>query len=860
MERIGEWCRRIWYLLNRSRFDEALRRDMEAHRSLMNDPRRFGNTLRIHEEARDVWGWRWLDTLARDLRFAVRALRRTPGFTIVTVSSLALGFALTAATVAVVNAYLIRSVPYPAADRLYHVMYAPPGPWEPRGMSALDWSSLVDVVEFPITSLGDTFYLTDREFSQSARGLRASRGFVEGLGVRAVVGRSFNEFDFAAASDRVVLIGHALWRDRYGADPGVIGRMLRADREEGDGSVEIFRVVGVLPADFYFGRDSRDKVDLLVPLTSPARTYMVRLRAGVPRLFAERRITEAARTVASGLPSDWSGVHLESVRERYVAQLRPVLVGVTVAAGLVLVIVCANVAVLMLLCTVRRQKELAVRAALGSGRGHLARMLLVEAGFLCVAALAAALALTQVVLQLIAPLIETQLGRPAPGGTAAIAVDSTVLLIIGGAGLGIALSLSLFPLLTPWQHRLSEALRRDGTVGPDGRSMRRLRVALITFEVAGTLVLLVGCGLFVRSAVTMVRTDLGFEAERLVRSRVVLRGADYADAQAFAGFYDRFAERVSGATQSAVVFTSWPPFIERSKQSVEVDGRVGQQASAGAILVSAGYFGTFGIQLQAGRDFTAADAATGAEPVAVISETLARRLWPDGSAIGQRVRGVEPTPAGAKTGPWRVVVGIAADVRQAYADSEVGDLYLPRAAEDRFGSFYVRTDQPPGLLLGTLRAIAAELDPHAMIDAPRSVASENRELAGTTFLTAMLTGFAAIAGLLAILGIYGVTAYAVQQREREIAIRMALGAATGAVVRVFLKEGALVLAIGLGFGLIGAVVAGRVLENRLYAVRSVDPWTMASTCVLMAAAGVLATWWPARRASNRSPIVALKDV
>jgi hypothetical protein len=172
MDRIGEWWRRIWYLLNRRRFDEALRRDMEAHRSLMNDPSRFGNTLRLREDARDVWGWLWLDTLARELRFAIRALRRTPGFTVVTVCSLALGFTLTAATMAVVNAYLIRSVPYAAADRLYHVMYAPPGPWEPRGMSALDWSSLSDVVEFPITSLGETFYLTDREFSQSAPTLR----------------------------------------------------------------------------------------------------------------------------------------------------------------------------------------------------------------------------------------------------------------------------------------------------------------------------------------------------------------------------------------------------------------------------------------------------------------------------------------------------------------------------------------------------------------------------------------------------------------------------------------------------------------------------------------------------------------
>jgi predicted permease len=804
-------------------------------------------------ENHDIRGWRWVDNLARDVRYAARTLRRAPGFAVVVFFSLGIGFALTTSVVAVVNAYLLRSLPYAAADRLYHVRYAPPGPWEPRGMSGLDWASVNDVVEFPVTAAGETFYLTDSTYAQSVRGLRVTQAFVEGLGVGALLGRSLRDDDFVTAE--AALIGHALWRDRYGSNPAALGGIIRAEAENAGGATEAYRIVGVLPPDFHYGREG---VGLLVPLTTPARTYMVRLREGVPPDAAERRITEAARNVGVAIPADWSGVQLESARERYVAQVRPVLVGVTVAAGLVLVIVCANVAVLMMLRTVRRQKEMAVRAALGSGRLHLARMLLLESFLVCAAALGAGVALTQLLLRLLAPVIETQLGRPAPGGAAAIAIDGTVLLVVGGLGLVIALSLSFLPLLAPWQHQVVIALRQDGSTTTDGRSLRHLRSGLVAFEVAGALILLVSCGLLIRSVVGMIRTDLGFEPEGLVRGRVVLRGADYPDARAFFKFYEPFRQRLSTLTRSRVVFTNWPPFIDHPVQLVEVDERTGAAASAGAVTVDAGYFSALGIPLRRGRDFVPADVSAAA-PVAVISETLARRLWPAGDGIGRRLRAIEQTPAGPRPGPWRIVVGVAADVRQTYGDADLGDLYVPLSSFGRFGSFYIRTDSPPLSLFDDLRAIAAELDPHAVIHEPRAVEGENRQLAGTTFLTTMLTALAAIAGCLAILGIYGVTAYAVQQRTREIAIRMALGAAAGAVVRLFVKEGAVVLGIGLGVGLFGAGAVTRVLEHQLFGVRASDPSTLAATCLLLGAAGILATWWPAKRASLSSPIVALKE-
>jgi predicted permease len=827
---------------------------MEAHREMMSTPARFGNTLKLREDAQDLWGWRWLDAVVRDVRLAVRGLRRTPVFTLVAIASLAVGLALATSTVSVVNAYLIRSLPYPAADRLYHVRYAPPGPWEPRGMSGFDWTSVQDVVEFPIASGGESFYLIDHGQAVSLRGLRATRGFAEGLGVSVVEGRRFTEQDFAEESEDVALLGHSLWRDRFGADPAAIGRSIRVEAESRPGVLETFRIVGVLAPAFYYGRDSRTGVDLVVPHTSPVRAYMVRLRPGVPPAAAERRLTEAARQAAtSPIPGEWSGVQLESVHERWVGELRPALFGVTVAVSLVLVIVCANLAVLVLLRSMQRQKEVAVRLALGSGWYHIARMLLTETFLICAVALAAGVAVAALLLGTLAPLIETQLGRPAPSASG-IAIDATVLVIVGGIGLLVLAALSVAPLAS-WGRALTNALQQDGRVASEGRSMRRLRSGLIAFEIAGSLVLLVGCGLMIRSLVTMMDTDLGFVADGLTRSRTMLRARNYQDATAYRLFHDGFVDRVSAATGSTVVFSSWPPFVPPPTHLIEPD-EGGTAVSAGAIAVSAGYFSVFGIHMRQGREFTVEEASAKA-PVAVISETLAGRLWPAGTPLGRRVRSVEQTPAGSIPGPWRAIVGIAGDVRQTYDDADRGDFYTPRTPDGRFGMFYMRTRRPAHPLFDDLQRAAAEIDRDAVVSPPRLVADENQTLAGTRFLTFLLTGFAAIAAFLAVLGIYGVTAYAVQQRRKEVAIRVALGASRRAVAQMFLREGAWLLGVGSLMGLIGGAALSRMLRYQVFGVQSIDLPTYAIAWALVSAAGFTAVFWVARRAALSDPVGAL---
>ncbi len=858
---LAEWGRRVWYLLNRRRFDEALRRDMEAHRAMMKVPSEFGNTLRLAEESRDVWGWGWLDSTVRDIRFAARSLRRTPAFTIVAISSLALGLAVTASTLAVVNAYLVRSLPYPDASRLYAVRYAPPGPVEPRGMTSIDWTTLTDVVEHAATSAGETFYLMDRGYADTARGVRVSDGFLKSLGIQPILGRSFSAEEFHRGSEPVALIGYSLWREHFGSDPNVVGRMIHAYTDGRIGPVEAtVHVIGVLPPVFWYQYD-REGPDILVPLQAPARTYMVRLRAGVPVEYAEKRITDVARTVGSAFPPNWTGVHLESVHERYVAGLRPVLVAITVAASLVLVIVCANIAVLLLLRTLRRQKEIGVRLSLGAARSHIVCMLAAEACLLCGAAVVSGLLLTAFVLNVCAPFIEAEFGRAAPGGLSLAAVDPTVPLAIGILGVVIAVALSFIPLLPAWQRRLADALRRDGRSGTDSPSTRRAQSALIVFEVAGALALLVGCGLMIRSIINLVRTDLGFETARVVYAHLVLPRT-MTDPSALLGFYDRLGEQVEAESGMPAALTDFIPFVETPSQNVEVAGSASDKPSAGVLAVTPGYFLTLGVTVTQGRGFTPVDRLA-SEPVVVISETLAKRIAPNQSAVGLRLRLTAPQTSPdqpASDAPWRTVVGVVRDVRQTYADTDLNDAYVPfTQTPGRFTSIYVRTDRPVTAWLTDLRRTIGRINPYVTVNAANALASEDRQLSGAKFLTALMSGFAAFAVLLALLGIYGVTAYTVQQREREVAIRMALGATGRMVVRMFLQQGGRVLGIGLAGGLIAATVVARLLEHQIHGVQPFDLSTFIMTAAVMMLAGLLATWWPARRAAARNPNDALNE-
>ena len=859
MLRPGEWLRRIWHLVNRRRLEAALCAEMEAHRARMGSPPRFGNLLRLREEARDAWGWRWLDELVRDVELGTRALRRTPGYSLAALISLTIAVGLAAAAAGVINAYLVRSLPYPHADRLYHVLYAPPGPWEPAGLSRFDWSALDDIVEHAITSTSETMHAIDGRPGDPYRGLHVSPGFVAGLGVRADVGRIFTSHDFEG-SDPVAMISTRLWRERLGAAPDVIGRRFSAEIDGAGRARRTFQVIGVLPEGFWFGRDSRDLVDVLLPLRTAARTYRVRLREGVPPALAARRLTEVVRGMASDLPPDWPGVTMESAHERYVAPTRPVLLAFGGAAALALAIAGANVGVLTLLRGVRRQKEMGVRCALGAGRARIARMVLVEASVLVATAAGAGLAIAHLALLELAPAIAVQLGRPAPGGDAALRIDVTAVLAAAAVGAAMAGVLSLAALLAPWSLRLADALRRDRRTSTDSPAVRQGRRALVALEIGGTLALLVASGLMIQSLAAMVRTDFGIRTDGLVRIGVDFAQGGSRDPRARASVYAALVDRVSALSGAPAPLFQWPQFYETPKQPVDIDAGVQGPVELGVLPVGASYFSTLGIDLEQGRVFGDLD-RIGSEPVAVVSETAARRLWPDGAAIGRRVLLAERFISGSIARQWRTIVGVVADVRQTYDDADTADIYVPfmQAPPVEDGAWlYLTPVGPRPHWEPALRDAIAEIDPRAIVTIAVPLGQEaERQWAAPWFLTIVLTGFAAFAVLLALVGTYGVTAFAVQQREREVAIRLALGADAPTVVRMFLVDSGPVLAAGLAIGVVAAAAAGRLIAHQLHRIDALDLPTFALSTLAIAAAALAATWWPARRAARQRPVAML---
>jgi len=376
---------------------------------------------------------------------------------------------------------------------------------------------------------------------------------------------------------------------------------------------------------------------------------------------------------------------------------------------------------------------------------------------------------------------------------------------------------------------------------------------LIALEVAASLTLLAGCGLMIPSVRRLLQVDFGLHAAPVLSAQLGLRQRSYPDPATRLAFYERLLPRLAAVPGvQAAGLANWWALQPPRPQPVEAEGSA--RLAAGVLAVSPDYFAALGVPLLQGRAFTAADRA-GADAVALASETLARRLWPPGGAIGRQILVPGTPPLG------RTVVGVVKDVRQSPTDEELADLYIPLLqAPGRFASLYLRTAGPPALWLPALRQAVQEVDPELALDTSRPLQEfVDEQLARPRFLASLLAGFALFAALLALLGVYGVIAYAVKQREHEIAVRMALGADARAVTRLFVRQGALVLGIGIAAGLCGATALGRSLETQLYGVRPGDPATLVAASLAFAAAGLAAVWWPARRAARTDPVVALRE-
>ena len=787
-------------------------------------------------------------------RLAARSLLAARGFTATAVLTLGVGMTLGTSAMVVISGYLLKDLPYPAADRLYWIRYAAPGQDQPRDLEKLDWASLDDVIEHTVAWDLDVFYMLGGENVESVPGAWVTPGFVQGLGIQPAIGRGLEASAFVPGGPNVALISDRVWRARFGGDPNIVGQTFSAYVSDRPEEAEQFTIVGVMPPRFWH---LNAYTDIMTPLRAPTYPYMARLRAGVTPATAAARVTKLVAAGASRVPENWSA-SVVSAHDVHVQAVRPMLRAASVAAALVMLVACANVAGLLLVRATRRQREMAVRAALGAGRGAIARMLLAEGLLLGGAATVLALLLTKLALDAIAPTIQQQLGRSVPGGL--FTIEAQTIFLAAGVGMLTALMCALVPLVGVVRTRVLGGLQGDSRTMTEGGRTQRIRAGLIAVQIALTLTLLTGAALMMRSVISMLQTDMGFTADRVLNASITLRQARYPDAPSRAAVFERLSSRLTAlaGVESVGLTTAWP-LQQPTAQPIERRGSAGAGARAAVHGVSDGYFATLDIPMIAGRGFGAADRVDGA-PVAIVSASLARQMWPDGSALQQRVAVPQSQERGRPILIEREIVGIVRDVRQGPADTDLADLYVPMwQTPTRFAFALVRTSGPPANWQAPLRSAVREVDPELAVDRTRPLQLAVDEVtARPRFLTSLLGVFAAIAALLALVGVYGVMAYAVRQREREIAVRLAIGADPARITRSFVRQGAVILSLGLALGLAGVMAAGRLIESQLFGVSPRDPVTLTVTVVAFALAGLLAIWWPSRVAGSTDPAMALR--
>lgn len=792
--------------------------------------------------------------LMPDVRSALKALAAARGFTALAVLTLGIGLALCVTVLTVVNAYVLRALPYPASDRLFRVDYAAPNQNPPRGLEQLEWSALDDVIEYPIAWDLDVFYMLGSAYPESMPGGWVTPGYVQGLGVRVTRGRVFTADDYKPGSPSVALVSHRLWQTRFGGDESIVGRQFHAYVSDRPNEAEAFTIVGVLPQDMWH---INQYTEVLAPLRAATYPYLVRLRPGVTSSLATERIAQLIRSRITGLPADFRVV-MTPAQQAYVQAIRPMLWAVTAAAALVLLIAGANVAVLMLVRGRRRQRELAIRLALGAGHVRIARLLVIEALVIGVGSTLLGTLASRLAMSSLAPAIERVLERRVPGGLSAFAIDYRVLLAAGVCGLLVTLVFAIAPLFATWRSSLAPGLSLSSRAMTDSMSSSRSRSVLIGLEVAASLTLLVGAALMAESAVRMLRVDFGIQPDDVMTASLALRQRSFPDPVSRMTFYDRLLVRLGDMPGgSPVALGDWWPLQGSRPRRVETIGSTAVAGTANPFAVTTDYFRTLGMSFRDGRSFATED-RLGSEPVAIVSQSLAERLWPHARAVGERLTLYPDGPEEEQTSP--TVVGVVNDVRQSHTDTDLYDVYLPLAQRaGRFAFLYLRGTQSPTWEV-ELRAAVASVDSEVAVGAPRAISlGLEQERARPRFLALLLTVFAVFATVLALVGMHGVIVYAVRQRQREIAVRIAIGANAGSVTRMFVKHGAVVLGAGIATGILGAIALSQVLRSQLHGVRPAEPRTLLLAALTFALFGILAIWWPAWRAASTDPVLVLKE-
>jgi putative ABC transport system permease protein len=824
----------------------------------------FGGIDRAKEECREARGANIMETLLQDLRYGARMLRKNPGFTAVAVLTLALGIGANTAIFSLVNGILLRPLPFATPQNLVSITGTyPKGAFVAmrEEMQSFDAAAYFEGHEFNLTGRGEPLRLS---------GVLVSAEFFSVLGVRPELGHPFYPGDDKAGHDNYVVLSHALWQQRFASDPSIIGRSIELEGVSR-------QVVGVMPAEFRFPStktqvwipfhsDPRDTID---HWASDFMTIIGRLRRGstINQARTEIRMFQSRvfKLFPWPMPSAWNAdISVVELHHGMVADVRSRLFLLLGAVGLILLIACVNVANLALSRAATREKEIAVRAAMGAERGRVIRQLLTESVLLAFFGGLLGILFATEGLQLLKATLPADTPRLADAH-----IDWRVLVFTGGLAILTGFLFGLAPALHSSRTALAESLNSAGR-GAAVSISQRLRSGLAIAEVAFAVLLVIAAGLLIRSFLALSHVDPGFRAERLLTARVTPNQEFCSDPSRCISFYRELLDRmrVVPSVNSAALINTLPLGGRLAKRSLEIES---EPTSPGAIMplfwmdvVTPDYLSLMSIPVLAGRGFTSAD-DSGNPPVAIVTASTARRYWPGRSAVGSHVRLDRDTE-------WRTVVGIISDVRaydlQKYVpDWMNGTIYVPYTPKATLEGGRVPSDmtivvqssleesQVQDVLRRTIASINPEV-PASEIKPMRAVVSESFSTPAST--TVLFVIFAALALVLGLIGIYGVLSFLVSRRTREIGIRLALGAQHRDVLWLVMKEGAKFSLIGIALGLASGLAITRLLASELYSTSPADPATYIATAVLMTAITLLACYIPTRRAMRVDPLIALR--
>jgi putative ABC transport system permease protein len=884
IERLIDLWQRLTWGLRRRRLDRDLDDELRFHLEMRaaeradaaaGDPdllarRRFGNVAVVKEAIKDMWTFPSFESIWQDVRYALRMLRRTPAFTVVAVLALSVGIGANTAIFSLVDTMLVRGLPYPGADRLVLLIGNVQRQRVERRHGSypdlLDWRA--QATSFTAMAAYDSATATlnggDEPLPVNAE--LVSAAYFGVLGEAPALGRVFrSDEDEVSPRDLVVVLADGLWRRRFGADPGVVGRDVRIGSR-------MFHVVGIMPPGF---RGVTDQADLWLPfaleggnLRSRGRRWfdvVARLRDGVTEAQAQAEMDAISRRLAVAYPetNEKRGVEVIGLGTYTFSDLRPAVLALMTAVVFVLLIACANVANLLIGRSEVRQREMAVRAALGAGRRRLVRQLVTESAVLAILGAAGGLALAAVAIRTLVAASPVELPtyfRPH--------LDPVVLLFTTGVAALCGLLLGLAPALHARRADVGAVLK-DAARGSTGRAGVRLRGGLVVAEVTLAVVLLAGAGLLIRSIRNLTALDLGYDPAGVLAVDVSIPRAATPAAPSAAGtpaplsvsprvLLER-VRAVPGVTAASLASdvplggASSAVFYD-AEGDTTMDARTRPRAYVHEVTPD--FFATLRMPILAGRTFRESEETAGS-PAVIVSQGVARRFWPGENAVGRRIK----LGDASSSDPWLTIVGVVADTKYRGVPSNPTadpDLFFP--ATDRSGvSLLVRTDVPPASVTSAVREAIRQAGPSVTVAEATTLDDLAAEQTARSRFTTWLMGvFAAVALLLSVVGISGVMSYVVTQRTREFGIRLALGAGRSEIVRLVLRHGLYLVAAGVALGVAGSIGVARLLQSMLFGVSAADLSAGLAVAVLVVVA-LVACAVPAVRATRVDPTTALRN-